>query len=352
MTGFVSAGGVRLTGRRLVVTLGVCVAVVAVVGVVAPLIGFDTSDPAHRRFEVLGTGALAPGSLLHDILVFRLERVAQSLMVGAALGAAGCALQALLRNPLADPFTLGISSGSSLCAVIAIRLGLEEAMGIWGVSGGALVGSAGTLLVMLWLSRVGRVRSETLVLAGIAIAMFCSSISVLIQYTTDFSTVSHMLQWMIGGLDPESFPFAKYMVFPIAIGLVVIVWSARELNALAAGPEVAASLGVAVARTELVVFAVASVLVGASTAIAGPIGFIGLVVPHVLRGIIGPDYRALIPASILSGAAVLTVCDTLARMLRAPEQLPTGALTPVLGVPVFVLILVRHRQKTLAWGGV
>jgi iron complex transport system permease protein len=347
MSGFLSAGGTRLTGARLAATLGACVMLCALVGALAPLLGVDTSDPTHRRFEVLGPGAMLD-PVLHDVLVFRLQRVAQSLLVGAALGGAGCALQALLRNPLADPFTLGISSGSSLAAVIAIRIGLEQTLGVWGVSSAALAGACTTLLAVLWLSRIGRVRSETLILAGIVIAMFCSSVSVLIQSMTEFSQVSHMLSWMIGGLDPERFVFARYMVAPIAIGMAVVIVYSRELNALAAGPEVAASLGVAVRRTELVVFAVASLLVGACTAIAGPIGFIGLVVPHVLRSVIGPDHRALVPASMLCGAAVLTVCDTLARLIKAPDLLPAGALTPVLGVPVFMVILIRHRRLAVA----
>ena len=186
--------------------------------------------------------------------------------------------------------------------------------------------------------------------AAPAATLRCSSVSVLVQYTSDFAEVSHMLAWMIGGLDPAKFPIAEAMVVPIAIGLVVLVAYARELNALAAGPEVAASLGVAVARTQLAVFATASLLVGAASAIAGPIGFIGLVVPHALRGVIGPDHRLLVPASMLCGAIVLTACDTFSRMVIAPDILPTGAVTPVLGVPVFIAILMRQRRRAALWG--
>jgi iron complex transport system permease protein len=141
-----------------------------------------------------------------------------------------------------------------------------------------------------------------------------------------------------------------HATLPILGGLAVLLAHARELNALAAGPEAAASVGVAVGRTQVVVFAVASLLVGAAIALAGPIGFIGLIVPHALRAVLGPDHRLLIPASMLGGAVLLTVCDTLARTITAPAQLPTGALTAVLGGPFFVMILVGQKRRAALWG--
>ena len=180
--------------------------------------------------------------------------------------------------------------------------------------------------------------------------MFCSSASVLIQYTSDFSDVSHMLAWMIGGLDAVRIVDVKIAVVPIGLGLVALFIYARELNALAAGPEVAASLGVAVARTQLVVFAVASLLVGTAIALAGPIGFIGLIVPHTLRALLGPDHRVLVPASMFGGAILLVLCDTLARTVIAPAHLPTGAVTAVLGGPFFLFILVAQKRRAALWG--
>ncbi len=343
MSGFVSAGGKRLTGTRLVTTLGLCALACALVAGLAPFFG--------HSFAWLGFGAVHAASPDHAIFVLRVEQIAESLLVGAALGGAGCALQALLRNPLAEPFTLGISSGSSLAAVLAIRLGAEQAFGAIGVSGAALAGALATLVAIAYLARIGRqLPPATLILAGVAISMFCSSASVLIQYTSDFSDVAHMLGWTMGGLDPAKFDTAKYMAAPIAIGMVALVLYGPELNALAAGEEVASSLGVAVARTQIVVFLIASLLVGGAIAIGGPIGFIGLVVPHVLRSIIGPDHRALLPASMLGGALVLTVCDTLTRCLLAWARLPTGAVTAVLGVPFFFAIMLRHKRDAAMWG--
>ena len=349
MSGFVSARGGRLTLRRLVVVVSVCAGICAVVAVLAPLLGVSVGR-GGRSLELMGLEALDAGTPSHAIFAVRLPRVLASLLIGGALAGAGCALQALLRNPLAEPFTLGISSGSSLAAVLAIRLGVEDAFGGAGVGLAALMGAVGTLVLVERLARVGRqLPPATLVLAGVTISMFCSSASVLVQYTSDFAEVSHMLAWMMGGLDAVRLGATEYAALPIVGGLFVLCLYGRDLNALAAGPEVAASLGVSVVRTQTIVFAIASLLVGSAIALGGPIGFIGLIVPHALRSVIGPDHRLLLPASIFGGAVLLTVCDTLARTLIAPAHLPTGAVTAVLGGPFFVAILVRQKSRAALW---
>jgi iron complex transport system permease protein len=350
MTGFITGSATRLTTRRLVVALVLCAAVTVVIATIAPLVGVVV-DRGGWRYELLGPSALDPASPDHAIFWIRMPRALAALLVGAALAGAGCALQALLRNPLAEPFTLGISSGASLAAVLAIRLGIESAFGVPGVGGAALIGAAVTLLVVWQLARIGkRLPPATLVLAGVTMSMFCSSVSVLIQHTSDFTEVTHMLQWMLGGMDAVRLGTVRQAALPIAAGLAVLVIYARELNALAAGPDVAASLGVAVGRTQTVIFATASLLVGAAIAVAGPIGFIGLIVPHGMRARLGPDHRLLLPASIFGGAAVLAVCDTLARTAVPLHYLPTGAVTAVLGVPFFAAILVGQKQRAVLWG--
>jgi len=350
MSGFVSGRSKRLTAQRLVVALLVCLAVTALVALVAPLVGVSFGR-GGRALELLGLGAFDAGTPEHQILWVRIPRVLASLLVGGALAGAGCALQALLRNPLAEPFTLGISSGSSLAAVLAIRLGVEGALGGAGVGAAALAGAIATLLVVWRLAQIGKqLPPATLVLAGVTMSMFCSAASVLVQYTSDFTEVSRMLRWMMGGLDSMQLSAVGYATAPILGGLAILIAFARELNALAAGPEAAASVGVAVARTQAVVFIVSSLLVGAAIALAGPIGFIGLIVPHALRAVIGPDHRVLIPASVFGGAVLLTLCDTLARTVTAPAQLPTGAVTAVLGGPFFVLILVGQKRRAALWG--
>jgi iron complex transport system permease protein len=350
MSGFVSGRGARLTASRMFGALALCAGVCAVVAVIAPQLGVAMTR-SGRALELLGTAAFDAGTPQHQVFMVRLPRVLAALLVGGALSAAGCALQALLRNPLAEPFTLGISSGSSLAAVLAIRFGIEGAFGGAGVGVSALVGALVTLIVIERLGRMGRhLPPATIVLAGVTISMFCSSASMLVQYTSEFADVSHMLGWMIGALDSVRLVSVQYAAAPIAIGLVVLVFYARELNALAAGPDVAASLGVAVARSETIVCVVASLLVGVAIALAGPIGFIGLVVPHTLRALLGPDHRLLLPASIFGGATLLVVCDTLARTLTAPSPLPTGAVTAVLGGPFFIGILVRGKRNAALWG--
>jgi iron complex transport system permease protein len=350
MSGFISGRGRRLTTKRLVVVLAICVVAFVVIGLLAPMLGV-AYDRAGRHLELLGPSAFTTDGDAHTILWVRIPRVLAAMLVGGALAGAGCALQALLRNPLADPFTLGISSGSSLAAVIAIRVGIEGALGDNGVAFAALGGAFGTLVLVSRLAQIGKqLPPATLVLAGVTVSMWCSAASVLIQYTSDFAEVSHMLRWMMGSLDSIRLDPVKYASPWLLGGLVVLCAYGRELNALAAGPEAAASVGVNVARTQLVVFTLASLLVGGAIALAGPIGFIGLIVPHTLRAIIGPDHRVLLPASILGGGILLVLCDTVARTIVAPAQLPTGAVTAVLGGPLFVAILIRQKQRAAMWG--
>lgn len=350
MSGFVSGRGARLTPARLFAVIGACAAVCALVAVLAPQFG-STVTRDGRVFELLGFGAFDPSSPDHRIFMVRLPRTLAALLVGAALATAGCALQALLRNPLAEPYTLGISSGSSLAAVIAIRLGVGSAFGGIGIALSALAGAIATLILVERLARVGRhLPPATIILAGVTISMFCSSASVLIQYTSDFTDVLHILAWTIGALDSVRLSAVQYAVVPIGIGLAVLILHARELNALAAGPDVAASLGVAVGRVETVIFAVASLLVGVAIALVGPIGFVGLVVPHMLRALLGPDHRLLLPASMFGGATLLVLCDTLARTALVQAPLPTGAVTAVLGGPFFIAILVRGKRYAAMWG--
>lgn len=351
MSGFVSGKGKQLTWSRLITVLLICAAVTLVVAVITTLFGVTPSDRTGRHIELLGTAVLDPSSSEHPIFMLRLPRVLAALLVGGALAGAGCALQALLRNPLAEPFTLGISSGASLFAVLAIRLGLEATFGGAAVGGAALVGAFTMLVAISWMARIGKsLPPATLVLAGVTISMFCSAASVLIQYTSDFAEVTRMLRWMMGGLDSMQLDAVKYSAVPIMVGLFILVGYGRSLNALAAGPDVASSLGVSVARTQIVVFTVTSLLVGVAIALAGPIGFIGLIVPHALRAVIGPDHRLLIPGSVFGGAILLVVCDTLSRTIVSPAQLPTGAVTAVLGGPFFVAILVGQKRRAALWG--
>jgi iron complex transport system permease protein len=286
-------------------------------------------------------------------MTLRLPRALTALAIGGALAAAGAAFQALLRNPLAEPFTLGVSAGSSLAAVIAIRFGLEHALGGYGVGIAAMIGAIVTIALVWQLGRVGsNLPPATLLLAGITITMFCSAASMLIEYTARFSESQRMIEWTMGGglTDVHGWDGLERAVLPLGVGLAVLLGVGRALNALAGGVEAAASVGVDTGRVQTVVFAVASLLVGASIALAGPIGFVGLMVPHAVRAVIGPDHRLLLPASILIGGTFLCLCDGIARLALQPQgQIPTGIITALIGGPFFVMLLLQQKKRGELW---
>jgi len=347
MSFLVGARARRLTPARYVTTLLVCAAIAGLIVAIAPLLTV-TADATGRHLSLLDLDTS------WDIYVDgRLPRALTALVMGGALAAAGAAFQALLRNPLAEPFTLGVSSGSSLAAVLAIRFGLGGALGGYGVEVAALLGALATVYLVWQLGRVGsNLPPATLLLAGITLTMFCSAAAMLVNYSADFVESRRMVEWMMGGLtDVWGWGELQRAVVPIGLGLAVMVGVGRSLNALAGGVEAAASVGVATGRLQTVVFGVASMLVGACIALAGPIGFVGLMVPHAVRAVIGPDHRILIPASILIGGAFLVACDAIARLALQPQtQLPVGVITALIGGPFFVLLLLRQKQRGELWG--
>ena len=341
-----------LTRRRQVLTVAAALAVALVAAILCPLLGVETSS-GGRSLSWLSPAAITGDDL--DARLFwsaRLPRAAAALLVGAALALAGCTFQAVLRNPLAEPYTLGISSGSALAAVIAIRLGIDATwLGTSGVSLAAFVGAAVTVTIVWRLGRVGSaLPPATLLLAGITIAGFCSAASMLVLYTSDFAEVYRIVGWMMGGLDFIRYGELARAAVPIAIAAAIILVYARDLNALSAGADAAASVGVSAARVMTLCFVVASLAVGATIALAGPIGFVGLIVPHAVRGVVGPDHRVLLPVSALVGGAFLLICDTIARLALAPQELPVGVVTALLGGPFFLGLLLREKSSGKLWG--
>ena len=324
-----------LAGCAAFAALAMAAAVFVDVDLTTGLGLFDLDDPGERAI----------------LVELRLPRVLAAAIIGAGLGVAGAAFQALLRNPLAEPYTLGVASGASLAAVIAIRLGLATALGMSAVGIAALIGALATVALVYRLSVVGnRLPPATLLLAGITIAMFSSAASMLLQYTADFTEVYRIVRWMMGGLDAVRYSTLARASVAIAAGIVAILYLAPELNALAGGEDAAAALGINTRRTVAAGLGAASLIVGAAIAVAGPIGFIGLIVPHALRALAGPDHRILIPASALAGAGLLCLCDTLAHLALAPAELPVGVITAVLGGPFFLYLLVRHKGTSRLWG--
>jgi iron complex transport system permease protein len=344
----------HLGAARLAAVLFVTATLCAVALVVTPLVGV-AQDGHGRHLTWLDLGAAlrgSPGNAQAEIFFLaRLPRTLAAACAGAGLAAAGVAFQALLRNPLAEPYTLGVSQGATLGAVIAIRMGLGAWLAGSGVAALAFVGAIATVLVVWRLARVGdAVPAATLLLAGVTLGVMCSAATMLLQTTASFDEAYRIVRWMLGGLDWIELRELAVAAGAVGLGLVLLLLHARDLNALAAGADAAASVGVAVARTTLVVHGAASLIVGAVIAVAGPIGFVGLIVPHALRAVVGPDHRVLLPAAIFTGAAFVVVCDTAARLVLAPNaQLPVGVITALLGGPFFLVLLLGEKTRGRLW---
>jgi iron complex transport system permease protein len=312
--------------------------------------------PGGRSLAFLDVGHLIDGLSgprtfeANLYLLSRLPRVLGAAIVGAGLAAAGCAFQATLRNPLAEPFTLGISSGASLAAVLSIRFGVVSLLGASALSVTPMLGAALAIYLVWRLGKVDRsLPPATMLLAGITIAMFCSAFSMLLMYTASFNQVNQIVRWMMGDLTWATWSELARTAVLIGIGLAVLLWKARDLNALSAGDDAAASVGVDPMRTTTLTFAVSALIVGAGIGIAGPIGFVGLMVPHAVRALVGPDHRVLLPTSMFAGAGFLAICDTAARTVAAPPELPVGILTALLGCPFFLYLLLRQKGRGRVW---
>jgi iron complex transport system permease protein len=281
----------------------------------------------------------------------RLPRVCLAFAAGAALAASGMVFQAMFHNPLATPFTLGVSSGASLGAAVYVRLGLAAtAAGAAGMSGAAFLGAVLAILLVYGLTRARHgFSTAALLLAGVAISFFFSSLILFLQYLSDFTQSFRILRWLMGGLEVVGFT-ALWRLLPFAAaGLGFCVWLTHELNLLATGEDLALSRGVPVPRIKKLLFLATSLMVGGVVAVCGPIGFVGMMVPHICRLLIGPNHRVLLPASLLFGGTFLTLCDTLGRTLIAPAEIPVGVITALLGGPFFLWLLVADPGGHGGW---
>lgn len=277
----------------------------------------------------------------------RLPRVVMAAIVGASLALVGAALQALFRNPLAEPLTLGVSGGASFGASLAIALGLGVSIaGVPIIFVAAFLGAALSVVLVYRLAHAGGgvMLPGALLLAGVVLNLCASACVLVIQYVADYNRALQILRWLIGSLDVVGFGLIWRMLIFLVPGWLILGAYARDLHLLATGEESAASLGVDVSRTEKTVFIASSLIVGVTVSVGGTIGFVGLIVPHAARLLFGQDVRVLLPASFLLGAAFLVLADTLARTVIAPGELPVGALTALLGGPVFLLLLRRQRR--------
>jgi len=279
------------------------------------------------------------------VLEVRLPRVLLAFLVGASLAAVGVALQALLRNPLADPYILGVSSGAALGAVLALQMGIGWAFaGFSSLHLFAFLGAGATIVTMYRVVVTeGRVPVHTLLLAGVIINAIISALILFITSVSDSTSAFRMFFWLMGNLTTLGYAGLGALAVVVAVGIGLLCGQARNLNLLALGEETARGLGLAVERVKHLIFLTTALVTGAVVAVSGLIGFVGMVVPHAMRMVLGADHRLLLPAAALFGGVFLMVADTVARSLLSPTELPVGVITALCGGPFFIYLLIRHR---------
>jgi iron complex transport system permease protein len=336
------------TGPVLIVALAVLALGAALAAVCIGAVSIPISEVVRilaKRLLGIGPGA---SSVEADLVLWtiRLPRVALALLVGAALGVSGAALQGIFRNPLADPGLIGVSSGGAVGAVGAIVLGFN-ALGLWSIPIAAFVGSLITTAGVFVLSfRNGRVEMVTLVLCGVAVnAIAGSGIGLLTAMATD-AELRDVSFWQLGSVGGARWESVGAVAPFAAAALIALPRMARSLDLFVICEREARHLGVNVERTRALVIISAASACGAAVAVAGILGFVGLIVPHLVRLVHGPRHRVLLPASALGGAALLTAADLCARTIADPREIPLGVLTALLGAPVFLVLIHRTRLRS------
>ncbi|MFH5185925.1 FecCD family ABC transporter permease [Paenibacillus sp. TAB 01] len=276
----------------------------------------------------------------------RLPRVVLAICVGASLGIAGAAFQGVLRNPLASPYTLGVSSGAAVGASFLILTGLQFALlGSWSVPVVAFVTGGISLVIVIALARSdGKLQRETVILSGVVMQAFLGSF-VSLMVAMSKQVVNEIVFWLMGSLALRGWAYSGVMLPYLAVGALILLGYGRSMNLFALGERQAAHLGVHVERTKLVVLIAATLVTAAAVSVSGVVAFVGLIVPHLLRLMIGADYRLLLPLSLLGGALYVLWADTLARTVLSPMEIPLGVVTALLGAPFFAYLL-RRQKKT------
>ncbi|MEU9169186.1 iron ABC transporter permease [Streptomyces sp. NPDC048420] len=330
----------------LIVALVVLVPVAAGIGAYPVPVGDVLASVQHR--VGLGGGELerVAESVLWNV---RFPRIVLAVLIGASLGCAGALMQGVFGNPLAEPSTIGVSSGAAVGAVASISLGLDF-FGTWTLPSTAFVAGLGTVLLVYAMSRSGgRTEVVTLILMGIAVNAFAGALIGLFVFLADTAAVNQIMFWQLGSLAQSTWPKVLAVLPCAVLGLVVSPLYARRLDLLALGDRPARHLGVEVERLRILLLFVVALLTAAAVSVSGVIGFVGLVVPHLLRMVAGPGHRFLIPGSALGGAVVLLAADLAARRVAAPAELPLGVLTALLGSPFFFWLLRRTRRRQGGW---
>jgi iron complex transport system permease protein len=328
--------------RRFAATVLGFGALTAITLLLAPLAG-PTGIDLRRVFDF--SIPFADNVDAQIFFVARLPRTLAGACVGALFASAGVVFQGLLRNPLATPFTLGVSTGAALGAVLAITFNLSLAfMGISAVPVAAFAGSLMAVAIVYALAQARHrgLSTTVLLLAGVTMNAFFSAMILFVQYFASFADTYRTLRWLMGDLDVASYQPILAALPTMTVAFAVFAWLARPLNLLSLGPDSAESRGLDVARAHRAAFLSASLATGAAVSIGGPIGFVGIIIPHLVRLLVGTDHRLVLPASALFGAAFLVGCDLVARTILAPIELPVGIITALIGGPFFLWLLIRR----------
>ncbi|MDT0331209.1 FecCD family ABC transporter permease [Nocardiopsis lambiniae] len=342
--------------RGFTAAFAVLALALALVAVVLASTATGAVDLSPMDAARLLLGHLVPGmpwmsdgtyTVLQDQAVwgFRLPRALLAALAGASLALAGALMQAVVHNPLAEPYVLGVSSGAGVGAVLVVVGG---AVGGLSLSTAAFAGAAtATAAVYLLARRNGRIAPQRLILAGVALGALFSAITSYLTLTTEAQNVFSVMFFLLGSVSAATMDSLLAPALALLVALVVVGANVRGINALLVGDEAAASLGVSVDRLRTVLLLVSALLVGAVVSVSGSIGFVGLIIPHIARILVGTDHRIMLPVSVLGGAVFLTAADLMARTVAAPVEIPIGILTAVIGAPFFLWLLRRDRASTV-----
>ncbi|MBN2136948.1 MAG: iron ABC transporter permease [Sedimentisphaerales bacterium] len=331
-----------LTPNKLAVRIAAALVLLLLVMFACSLIG---AKSISLRTAFAGEAAVNPD---YEIFIrVRVPRIILAVIVGAALACSGGVFQALLRNPLADPYILGISSGAGLGAMIAVVGGLNWTLfGRSPIAVFAFLGALGTVWLVWTIGRLtGKFHLTGLLLAGVVVNAFFSAVIMFLTSVAKADQVHATIFWLMGNMTEEDFIVLWIAAGCVGAGIVALFYLSPQLNALSFGEDDARSMGVNTARTRLAAFAIAALMTAVAVSLSGLIGFVGLIVPHGVRLVFGPDHRQLLPLSAIAGAIFLVAADTLARIVVAPAQLPVGVVTAIIGGPFFLLLLIRYSRR-------
>jgi iron complex transport system permease protein len=328
-----------LTSRRLALSIAVLLVAVGLTIAICASLG----SSRYTLFDLLRRGGDQETAQAMIVRV-RLPRILMAALAGAALSAAGAVFQAVLRNPLADPYILGVSGGAALGAFAATALGLPALLPVLPVrETAAFLGAIATVAVLFLLSSArGRIVAYPMLLIGVIMNTVYLALILLIETVVEFSRLHGVRLWMIGTIPIEEYGLISGLSAVLILGVTGLSLYGRDLNLMSAGEEAARSLGVSVERTRALTVVLASLITAVVVSVAGPIGFVGLIVPHAARLMFGPDHRLLVPASALAGAIFLMAADTLARTVMAPTEIPVGVVTALCGGPFFLWLYRRQ----------